>query len=80
MSGLVDFIFGGSDTPEAPKQQITTTGQMVGEKAAGTLDEEADAKKGARQVARKGTTQFRIPLAAGSTGAKVSSGTSGLKI
>ena len=80
MSGLVDLIFGSDDAPEAPQQMVTNTGQAVAEKAAGTLDEEADAKTSARQTARKGTSQFRIPLEAAATGAKVSSKGSGLKI
>ncbi len=80
MSGLIDAIFGGSDAPAAPTRQIQNTGQVVGEKAAGTLDEEADAKTSARKTARKGTTHFRIPLEASSTGAKVTGKGAGLKI
>lgn len=79
MGGLVDMIFGGSDQPEAPTRQVQDTGQMVGEKASGQLDEEALSKSTARKTARKGTTQFRIPLEASTTGAKTGGG-SGLKI
>lgn len=79
MGGLVDAIFGTSDSPQPPTRQVQDTGQMVGEKAAGALDEEALAKTSARKTARKGTTQFRIPLEATSTGAKTGGG-AGLKI
>lgn len=80
MGGLIDAIFGTDDAPQAPERVVQDTGAAVGEKAAGTLDEEAGAKTNARQTARKGTTQFRIPLEGASTGAKVSSKGSGLKI
>lgn len=80
MGGLIDAIFGGSDAPEQPERQVTDTGMAVAEKAAGTLDEEAGAKETARKTARRGTTQFRIPLESAATGAKVTSKGSGLKI
>lgn len=80
MGGLIDAIFGGSDAPQAPTRQVQNTGQMVGEKASGALEEEGIAKDTARKTARKGTTQFRIPLEATTTGAKVGSGGAGLKI
>lgn len=80
MGGLVDALFGSDDAPITPERIVQNTGQVVEEKAGTTLDEEADTKKNARAVARKGTSQFRIPLEAASTGAKVSSNASGLKI
>lgn len=80
MSGLIDAIFGGDDAPQTPERIVQQTGQVVGEKAAGTLDEEADVKTSARKTARKGTSQFRIPLEATTTGAKVTSKGTGLKI
>lgn len=80
MGGLIDAIFGSDDTPQAPERVVQNTGQAVAEKSAGTLDEQADVKTNARQTARKGTTQFRIPLEGATTGAKVTSKGSGLKI
>lgn len=80
MSGLIDAIFGTDDAPTTPERLVTSTGASVATKAAGALDEEAISKTSARKTARKGTTQFRIPLEAASAGAKVSSKGSGLKI
>ena len=80
MGGLVDAIFGGDDEIVQPPKQEVITGQTVAEKAVTGFEEEAGAKTSARTTARKGTTQFRIPLASGTAGAKLSSKGAGLKI
>jgi hypothetical protein len=80
MGGLIDAIFGGADVPKAPTRQIQKTGQIAQEKTAAAFDENKETKESARQVARRGTTQFRIPLEAGTTGTKTTSKGSGLKI
>lgn len=76
----------GISTPDAPNMPLAidkpgsmATGQQVAEKGGSTLDEEELAKKNARKTARKGTSQFRIPLASTASGIKASGG-SGLKI
>lgn len=66
--------------PKAPKgPDSIQTGQQVAQKSGGSFDENKDAKGNARKTARKGTSQFRIPLANTTTGAKAGGG-SGLKI
>ena len=79
MGGLVDAIFGKDEVIQPPKQEIIT-GQTVGEKSVKGFEEEEGAKATARTTARKGTTQFRIPLAGGIAGAKLTGKGAGLKI
>lgn len=80
--GTSDMLLGGleQDMPTAPEQKDIQTGSVASTKGAGSFDEEKDAKGSARKTARKGTSQFRIPLANVKSGAKVSGGSSGLKI
>ena len=80
MGGLVDAIFGGDDEIVQPPKREVITGQVVGEKAVGGFEEEEESKLTARTTARKGTTQFRIPLAGGIAGAKLTGKGAGLKI
>lgn len=69
-----------ADMPDMPSQPDSIqTGQQVAQKAGGTFDENAESKANARKTARKGTSQFRIPLANTTTGVKAGGGT-GLKI
>lgn len=80
--GMSDLLLGGLDAPDmpdAPKQSEQQTGNVVASKGAESFDEEAGAKGNARKTARKGTSQFRIPLANVNAGAKTT-GSSGLKI
>lgn len=78
--GTSDMLLGGleADMPTAPEQKAMDTGNVVASKGAGSFDEEAGAKSNARKTARKGTSQFRIPLVS-KAGAKTG-GSSGLKI
>lgn len=84
LGSLTGQLLGGLeiDLPTAPTgPDKIETGQQVAQKAVGSFDEEVDAKANARRTARKGTSQFRIPLAAtaSKTGAKTTA-SSGLKI
>ncbi len=80
MGGLVDAIFGKDDDIVQPPKREVITGQTVEEKAVGGFEEEEDTKSTARATARKGTTQFRIPLAGATAGAKLTGKGAGLKI
>jgi len=72
-------LFGGGSKPKLPPRPIMQTGLEVETKSVEDFDEEADAKKQARRTARKGTSQFRIPLADVIVGAKATESV-GLKI
>ena len=77
--GIAGSILDKPSMPDAPDLVEQQTGQVVESKAGKGLEDEEESKTTARRTARKGTAQFRIPLAASTTGVKTA-GTTGISI
>jgi len=79
-SAVDSLLINKPEMPQIPEGPDTIqTGQMVQTKGTSTLVDTPANAESAREVARKGNTQYRIPLSRTTTGAKTAGG-SGLKI